>query len=84
MRKGIVVLLAAMVIVLSGCDAEIEKAETSPDNKSMFVQVENGTAYRVFYHKHTRVMYIMSDGSYNHGTFTVMLDADGKPLLYGN
>ena len=30
----------------------------------------------------TKVMYVISNGPGNHGTFTVMLDANGKSLLY--
>ncbi len=49
---------------------------------SMFVVLEVGTTYKIVYHHETKVMYAVSTGSYNAGTFTVMLDADGKPLLY--
>lgn len=50
--------------------------------ESMFVKVEQGDTYRIVYHRGTKVMYAISDGLHNGGTFTVMLDANGKPLLY--
>ena len=30
-----------------------------------------------------KVMYAVSDGTYNHGNFTLLVDANGNPLLYG-
>ena len=48
----------------------------------MFVVLEVGGTYKIVYHQETKVMYAISSGGYNSGTFTVMLDADGKPLLY--
>lgn len=48
----------------------------------MFVVLEVGTGYKIVYHQGTKVMYAISYGAYNAGTFTVMLDASGKPLLY--
>ena len=82
LKKKLLVLLMVVIMILSGC-TDIEKEEKSKDT-SMFVQLEDGPVWQVYYHRQTKVMYVMSDGSYNHGTFTVMLDANGKPLLYGN
>jgi hypothetical protein len=49
----------------------------------MFVRVErfqapNGGATFIVYHRETKVMYVVS---YD-GITTVMVDAEGKPLLY--
>lgn len=54
----------------------------TPGDRSMFVIIENGDNYRIVYHHDTKVMYAISNGKYNGGNFTVMLDANGKPLLY--
>ena len=32
--------------------------------------------------KETGVMYAVSCGVYNNGTFTLLVDADGNPLIY--
>ena len=37
--------------------------------------------YDIIYNIETKVMYIVS-GSGSRATYTVMVDADGKPLLY--
>ena len=82
------VLIIMMLLTCIGCTEmetvqETQQEETS--NKSMFVLVESGSGdvgYRIVYHKTTKVMYAISAGYSNTGIFTVMLDADGKPLLW--
>lgn len=84
MKKLIcVAALILMLFSLVGCGATIEKSDSQSD-VSMFVCVEtNGSyGYSIVYHKETKVMYAVSQGYYNCGTFTIMLDADGNPLLY--
>ena len=81
------VLIVMMLLTCVGCTEmetvqETQQEETS--NKSMFILIETGTNYKVVYHKETKVMYTISIGYYNCGTFTVMLDADGKPLLWAD
>lgn len=39
-------------------------------------------AYDVVYHKDTKVMYAVSHSCYNIGTFTVLVNPDGTPMLY--
>jgi hypothetical protein len=34
------------------------------------------------YQKDTKVMYVISSGTYNHGTFTLLVNADGSPMIY--
>lgn len=48
----------------------------------MFVVVEETSCWIVVYHKGTKVMYAVSSGGYNEGTFTLLCDKDGKPLLW--
>lgn len=76
----VLLLLLAFIFTLSGCGATVEtntKAETS-----MFVQVESAGLWKVVYHKDTKVMYAVSAGSYNYGTFTVLLNPDGTPMIW--
>lgn len=86
MKKIFIILamVAAMSLGLVGCDyAAMESEEEDYSNvPSMFFEVEDGDTYRVVYHKDTKVMYTISDSGYNCGNFTVMLDADGTPMLY--
>ena len=69
---------------LTGCGVTPQYEESASESEcSMFVVVEDGVDYSIVYHKDTKVMYSISDGAYNRGTFTVMLNADGTPMLYG-
>ena len=80
MKKIIAILLVlAMVVCFVGC-ANIE--ENTSEENSKFVIVEKTGIWMVVYHKDTRVMYVVSYGSYNCGTFTLLVNADGTPMLY--
>ena len=74
------VLIVMMLLTCVGCSTVPE--EKSSDETSMFVLVETGSlvgySYNIVYHKETKVMYAVSYES----IFTVMLDADGNPLLW--
>lgn len=65
---------------------ELETAYNDNSKKvkesSMFVEIESTYNYKIVYHKETKVMYAVSGSSYNNGTFTLLVDADGKPMLY--
>lgn len=89
MKKNfiILVMLAVLMFSLVGCDgtkqlSEEDFVEASKSEYSMFIKVESTTYYDVVYHKTTMVMYAISRGGYNQGTFTVLLNADGSPMLY--
>lgn len=80
--KRIIVLIALLLLV--GC-ARVEMAEPEPTKTgetSRFVIVETTTIWKVVVDKDTHVMYVVSLGDYNKGTFTLLVDADGKPLIY--
>ena len=74
------VLIIMMLLACIGCST-VPTAESN-DSESVFVRIESGTmngyCYNVVYHRDTKVMYTV--GQY--GEATVMLDADGKPLLW--
>ena len=47
-----------------------------------FFTVSNESSFRVVYDKDTMVMYTVSEDKYNSGNLTLLVDKDGKPLLY--
>ena len=83
--KKILCLVIAIMLMLTcvGC-AEMEtvqETQQQTSKKSMFVLIESNVLwnkYNIVYHKETKVMYAVG----NDTVFTVMLDADGKPLLW--
>ena len=81
-QKKIVALLLVLVsLTFVGCQ-KVESVSKDVDNTSMFVIIENTSSWTVVYHKQTKVMYAVSAGTYNYGTFTVLLNADGTPMLW--
>ena len=77
MKKLIVMLMLAVMLISFGCSTE-----ANASNPKRFVSVENTMNYLIMVDKETRVMYVVSNGIYNYGTFTVMVDENGKPLTW--
>lgn len=78
MKKVIlgILVLVIMLFVLAGCTNE-----STVDN-SRFVKINSEEDFDILYDKKTKVEYAMSTGPYNYGTVTLLVDAEGKPLLY--
>ena len=75
----LLLILTLMVCVCTGCNKVESNITKEP---SMFVVIEKSSVWRVVYHKKTKVMYAMSTGGYNCGNFTLLVNADGTPMLY--
>jgi len=76
---ALVCVLIIFVVVSLFCKffVKFRSAEENEAN-SIFEVVEDGDLYYVVYHKLTNVMYTVS----SNGEFTVMVDANGEPLIY--
>ena len=86
MKRWIVtVLVLALGLMLAGCargkvDAgQIAYAEV--DNR-MFMVVSDEWDGKVLVDKATGVMYWMSNGGYNTGNLTLLVNADGTPRIW--
>lgn len=79
MKKKLIEILAILcLIILVGCGSNtVGNAEYE-----RFVQIYRGDEFKIVYDTGTKVQYSVSRGSYNHGTLTLLVDAEGKPLLY--
>ena len=87
MKDKIKLIICVMVLAISltGCNyANVETTYDPEQNdiQSMFVKIEDGPSWSVVYHRETKVMYVVSSGGYNLGNFTLLVDEDGKPMLY--
>ena len=92
MTKRIICALLCVIFafLLIGCGTRIEntkfeRVDEKPQQPvSMFVVVEGSglDAYRIVYHRDTKVMYAISCGGYNTGNFTVLLNPDGSPMIW--
>ena len=79
-RILLTIMLLITPIAISGCDNE--NNENNKITMNDFMRISNNIDdIVVFVHKETRVMYMFAKGT-NRGGLTVMLDANGKPLLY--
>lgn len=76
--KRAVILLLLCLLMLTGCGTK--KAEQMPENGMMTI-VDSTTGYTIYVHDETGVMYFSRDGGYG-CSVCVMVDTDGKPLIY--
>ena len=76
-----VCIVALSVIMLTGCG----KSEESEEQENKRFKQLNGSVtdnFYIAYDTETGIEYSVSNGAYNHGTLTILVDADGKPLIY--
>lgn len=76
--KIIALMTVVLVMALTGCN----EVEDKSSDKSEFVVVESTDICYVVYHKKTKVMYVVSNDAYNYGTFTLLVNADGTPMIW--
>ena len=87
MNKAITKLIVIFIAIVlcaclfTGC-AEHLKVEEDYSTESSFIIVEDGASYYIVYHKDTKVMYTMSTGGYNCGSFCLLVNADGTPMVW--
>ena len=77
---AILMVFTLCACLLVGCGSPETGENVS--KSSSFVIVEDGQGYYIVYHKDTRVMYTLSTASYNMGNFTLLVNADGTPMIW--
>ena len=80
-RKTIILCIACIVILLlTTCSCS---SQSIAENHRMVILEEIDELHGcICYDKKTKVEYFVSNGQENRGVLTVLVDADGKPLLY--
>ncbi len=86
MKKILVMIIFMLlfILLLTGC-GEINESQESTQEQDMFVYIQKAgysRDYDIVYHKDTKVIYTVSHGPYSHGSFTVLVNPDGTPMLY--
>lgn len=84
MKKKFLTLIMVVTIILGlvGCTPTTAERIGSND-LSMFVVIETTADWDIIYHKETKVMYAVGSGNTKtSGVFTVLVNADGTPMLY--
>ena len=77
-----VCIVALSVIMLTGCGNGEVNGEEPSEKRFKVLDGEISDNFYVAYDTVTGIEYSVSNGLYNHGTLTVLVDADGKPLIY--
>ena len=74
-------LIAVMMALgLSACS---EQPIENPTNLQVhFVKIASYSNYDIVYNAANRVMYTQSRGMYNFGTFTLLVNDDGSPMIW--
>lgn len=86
MKRIILICTLVLCLMLCSCGSTKvlnEKDINAESNLSMFIKVETTGHWIVVYHKDTKVMYVVSNAGYNQGIFTMLVNADGTPMVYG-
>lgn len=84
MKKIILSLLIIIVVILVGWLLKDVTIQNNYAENERFIQIYNQYSkdgFRIYYDKETKVMYLIST-IYKGGGITVLVDKDGKPLLY--
>lgn len=84
MKKMVIamIIMLLLTVLIVGC-TKVEKAVPESINQSRFMEVESVVGlWRIVVDRETGVMYAVSFGGYNRGSFTLLVDADGNPLIY--
>ena len=83
---GIILISVISLFILAGYTNTVSSDTRLEGPESIFEYVtpEDCLSYDfyVVYHKKTKVMYVVSDNPKNAGNFTLLVDEEGKPLLY--
>lgn len=80
--KKILVLFLILISLFSFSGCSKNEIDYQLQDGSMFVVVENTENWKIVYNKKTKVMYAVSESSNNYGNFTLLVNADGTPMLW--
>lgn len=85
MKNKTLILILLLATTLLGCGERTIQNEAKKEQDSYntyFIRISKEYDGDIVYDSMTGVQYWRSNGAYNHGTLTVLTDADGKPLIY--
>ena len=85
MKNKTLILILLLTTVLFGCGERTIQNEAKKEQDShntYFIRISSEYGGDIVYDSRTGVQYWRSSGAYNYGSLTVLLDTDGKPLIY--
>ena len=77
-------IIGSIVVMFAGCASTRAEAKEvdDVDDGNTFILVDADYYCWIVYHKDTKVMYAVSRSGYNAGTYTVLVNADGTPMIW--
>ena len=80
----IILTIICLLVLANGCAESPRVSDTKTYENSLFTIVEYNEYLHFFvvYMNDTKVMYSISDGLYNRGNFTLLVNKDGSPMVY--
>ena len=77
-------IIVSIVVMFAGCASTRAEAKEvdNVDDGNTFILVDADYYCWIVYHKDTKVMYAVSRSGYNAGTYTVLVNADGTPMIW--
>ena len=77
-------IVVLIVVMFAGCTSTRAEAKEvyDVDDGNTFILVDADYYCWIVYHKDTKVMYAVSRSGYNAGTYTVLVNADGTPMVW--
>lgn len=82
MKKKLYMLIICSLLLV-GCGADLSEP-MGEYNEKYFIRVAYDDGIEIAYAKDTKVMYAISRTAYNSGSVTLLVDVDGKPLIYSD
>ena len=81
--EAFLVITSIVVMLAGGTSTRAEAKEVDDvDDGNTFILVDADYYCWIVYHKDTKVMYAVSRSGYNVGTYTVLVNADGTPMIW--
>ena len=81
---AVFLVIISIVVMFAGCTSTRTEAKEvdDVDDGNTFILVDADYYCWIVYHKDTKVMYAVSRSGYNAGTYTVLVNADGTPMIW--
>ena len=82
---AVLVFVILIIVFLSSCSGPAGNMQELGDQSkepTTFMLVEQYDGFYTVVDSDTGVMYAVSNGGYNHGTLTLLVNADGTPKLF--
>ena len=81
---AVFLVIISIIVMFAGCTSTRAEAKEvdDVDDGNTFILVDADYYCWIVYHKDTKVMYAVSRSGYNAGTYTVLVNADGTPMIW--